>query len=584
MKDERITALYERLSRDDELTGESNSISNQKDYLEKYAKENGMLNIRHYTDDGYSGVSFDRPGVQSLIEDVNKGLIGTIICKDMSRFGRNHVMVDFYREMLFPEKKVRFIAISNNYDSAMKKAGEFDFLPFINIMNEWYAQDTSNKIRAIFKSRMQDGKRCSGAIPFGYYRVPGDKQTLHVDTEAAKVVRRVFEMVAGGMGVTEVANTLTAEKVLIPAAYNEKYHPEDCRNHNYHEPTTWSATAVSYMIKHREYMGDTVLRKTTNDDFKNKKARRPTNEEELIIHENTHEPIVSRELWELANEVRNSKGRHRKLANGSYTHRLSGLVYCADCGNRMVYRSPEVQNRPDGKVYDADNAFTCRKYRDKYNPCGNMHFIKVSTLEKLILAAIQKVSRHVLDDEDMFIAEMNMLNAQNMVDQISEAKEELGRLKSRNSELDVLIKKLYEGNATGRIPDRQFDKLMKDYVSEQASVEEQLKKCMTLIEDNSGDKVRADKFISLVKKYTDISELTDRMLYEFIERVEVHAPIGTRASRSMKVDIYFRFIGKYENNLDIRLVCNGRNKGFNSNVSLVGADGGKEDLDEAVNA
>lgn len=584
MKDERITALYERLSRDDELTGESNSISNQKDYLEKYAKENGMLNIRHYTDDGYSGVSFDRPGVQSLIEDVNKGLIGTIICKDMSRFGRNHVMVDFYREMLFPEKKVRFIAISNNYDSAMKKAGEFDFLPFINIMNEWYAQDTSNKIRAIFKSRMQDGKRCSGSIPFGYYRVPGDKQTLHVDIEAAKVVRRVFELVAGGMGVTEVANILTAEKVLIPAAYNEKYHPEDCRNHNYHDPTTWSATAVSYIIKHREYMGDTVLRKTTNDDFKNKKARRRTTEDELIIHENTHEPIVNRELWELANEVKESKGRHRKLANGTYTHRLSGLIYCADCGSRMTYRSPEVQNRPDGKTYDADNAFTCRKYRDKYNPCGNLHFIKVSTLEKLILAAIQKISRHILEDEDMFIAEMNLLNEQNMVEQLSEAKEQIVKLKNRNSELDVLIKKLYEGNATGRIPDRQFDRLMNDYVSEQASVEEQLKEYTAIIEDNSGEQVRADKFISLVKKYTDIHELTDRMLYEFIDRVEVHAPIGTRTDRTMKVDIYFRFIGKYENNLDIKVVSKGQSKGFKSNISLIGADGTKEPLDAAVNA
>lgn len=173
MKDERITALYERLLRDDELTGESNSISNQKEYLEKYAKENGLGQIRHYTDDGFSGVNFERPGVQQMLDDVNNGIIGTVICKDLSRFGRNHVMVDFYREIVFPEKKVRFIAISNNYDSAMKKAGEFDFLPFINIMNEWYAQDTSNKIRAVFKSRMQDGKHCSGSIPFGYYREPG---------------------------------------------------------------------------------------------------------------------------------------------------------------------------------------------------------------------------------------------------------------------------------------------------------------------------------------------------------------------------------------------------------------------------
>lgn len=218
----RITALYERLSRDDELVGESNSISNQKEYLEKYARENGFSNIKHYTDDGFSGVNFDRPGVQKLIEDVNAGIIGTIIVKDVSRFGRNYVMVDFYREILFQDKGVRFIAITNNYDSANRKNNEFDFLPFVNIMNQWYAQDTSNKIQSIFKSRMQDGKRCSGAIPFGYYRKDGDKQTLYVDEEAAKVVKMIFEMVASGKGVNEVANILTEEQVLIPSAYNEK--------------------------------------------------------------------------------------------------------------------------------------------------------------------------------------------------------------------------------------------------------------------------------------------------------------------------------------------------------------------------
>lgn len=583
MKKERITALYERLSRDDELTGESNSISNQKDYLEKYAKDNGFTDIRHYTDDGFSGVNFNRPGIQKLIADVNEGIVGTIIVKDMSRFGRNHVMVDFYREMLFPEKKVRFIAISNNYDSAMKKAGEFDFLPFINIMNEWYAQDTSNKIRAIFKSRMQDGKRCSGAILYGYYRKPDDKQTLYVDPEAAAVVKRVFEMVAGGMGVTEVAERLTEEGVLIPSAYNELHHPKDSRCHSYHVPTVWNATTVGYILDKREYMGDTVLRKTINDDFKNKKARRKATEEEMFIHENTHEPIVSRELWQLANDVRAHKGRHRKLANGTYSHRLSGYIFCADCGSRMTYKSPETQHRPDGKVYDSDNAFACGKYKNKYNPCSN-HFIKVSTLEKLILVAIQRISKRVLTDEKAFIEELNEINEQNMAAEVAGAKTELQKYKNRNEELDVLIKKLYEGNAIGRIPDRQFERLMKDYTEEQSHVEDLIKKYTTVIEENATETFNANKFIALVKKYTDFTELTDKMIYEFINRVEVHEAVGDKVKRSMKVDIYFNFIGKYENDLDFKVKCNGQYKGFSSVVSLVRDDGVLEGLDEAVNS
>lgn len=460
----RITALYERLSRDDELVGESNSISNQKEYLEKYARENGFSNIKHYTGDGFSGVNFDRPGVQKLIEDVNAGIIGTIIVKDVSRFGRNYVMVDFYREILFQDKGVRFIAITNNYDSANRKNNEFDFLPFVNIMNQWYAQDTSNKIQSIFKSRMQDGKRCSGAIPFGYYRKDGDKQTLYVDEEAAKVVKRIFEMVASGKGVNEVANTLTEEQVLIPSAYNEKYHPKDSRCHAYHLPTIWSGTAVGYIIEKREYMGDTVLGKTICEDFKRKKRRKAT-EEELMIFENTHEPIVSRELWTRANEVRKHKGRHKKLANGTYTHRLSGYVYCADCGGRMTYRSPSCTHRANGKTYDSDNAFTCKNYNQKYNPCNGPHYVKVSTLERLIKLSIKSISKISLENEDSFIAKLNEINELNKTESVLKAQKELSVLNSRNGELDNLIKNLYEGNILGKIPDKQFEKLMQNYVS-----------------------------------------------------------------------------------------------------------------------
>ena len=239
----KITALYERLSRDDELQGESNSILNQKKYLEDYARKSGFNNIKHFTDDGYSGTNFNRPGFQSMIAEIEAGHIATVIVKDMSRFGRNYLEVGFYTEIQFPSKGVRFIAINNNVDSA--NPTDNDFTPFLNIMNEWYAKDTSNKIRAVFKSRMQDGKRCSGSIPYGYKRIPGDKQTLYVDEEAAAVVRRIFDMAASGASLAQIGQTLSDEKVLIPSAYEEQYHPESARHHSYHDPYRWNTTTLT---------------------------------------------------------------------------------------------------------------------------------------------------------------------------------------------------------------------------------------------------------------------------------------------------------------------------------------------------
>ena len=571
MENAKITALYERLSRDDELLGESNSILNQKAFLEKYASENHFKNIRHFTDDGFSGVNFNRPGFKSLIKEVNEGNVEVIIVKDMSRFGRNHVMVDFYREIVFPEKKVRFISVSNNYDSSMKKSNEFDFLPFVNIMNEWYAQDTSNKIQAIFMSRMKDGKRCSGSIPYGYYRKDGDKQTLFVDPEAAKTVKHIFELVASGVGVTEVARILTEEKILIPSAYSKKYRPNCVRVYDYHDPYIWSATVVSYIIKRREYMGDTVLRKSICEDFRTKRRRNST-DDEIILHENTHEPIVSRELWNIANDVKAKRGRCRKLANGAYSHRLSGFVYCADCGQRMIYRSPSSTHRKGGKTYDSDSAFSCKRYRHRYEPCASQHFIKASVLEILLLSSMQKVCKQALGNETDFLEEMKKINKQNMVSEISKYKGELSLFNKRNEELDLLIKRLYEGNAVGRIPDKQFNKIMPEYVAEQAQIDERISELTATIGANTTESIQADKFMAIVKKYTDFTELTDGMIYELLDKIVVHKAIGDRKDRVMQIDIYFNFIGKYETSVGMKNVSMG-NKGFQSEMRMSDKEG-----------
>ena len=536
----KYTALYERLSRDDEMQGESNSIVNQKRYLEEYAQAQGFKNIRHFTDDGYSGTNFKRPGFQKMIAAIEAGEIDVVCVKDLSRFGRDYLKVGFYTEIMFPEKGVRFIAINNSVDSA--NPTENDFTPFLNIMNEWYAKDTSNKIRTIFRSRMQDGKRCSGAIPYGYRRDPEDKYHLLIDEEAAKVVRRIYQMVIDGMGSQAIANQLTADNVLIPSAYLEQSEHGESRNHSYHDPCRWNCTAVSYILDKQEYMGHTVLGKTICENFKTKK-RRKARPDELIIFENTHEPIIDAETWHLVQKLR--RRTRRKLANGSYSHRLSGLVYCADCGKRLSYSSPQSQHRPDGKTYDADSSFRCPTYKSMYGEC-TMHYIKSSTLDKLVDEAVRKIARYVLRNEQAFLEQVRVLTSADQKHTQSEDKKELVNIKKRIAELDNYIKRLYEGNASGKIPDRQFEKLMAQYDSEQQELEERVKEIEVSIHEIQQESENGQQFVRLVQKYRDLTEIDQTALNEFIDKVVVHEATGGRtADRSQQIDIYFNFIGQF---------------------------------------
>lgn len=536
----KYTALYERLSRDDEMQGESNSIVNQKRYLEEYAQAQGFKNIRHFTDDGYSGTNFKRPGFQEMIAAIEAGEIDVVCVKDLSRFGRDYLKVGFYTEIMFPEKGVRFIAINNSVDSANPM--ENDFTPFLNIMNEWYAKDTSNKIRAIFRSRMQDGKRCSGAIPYGYKRDPEDKNHLLIDEEAAKVVRRIYQMVIDGMGSQAIANQLTADNVLIPSAYLEQSEHGESRNHSYHDPCRWNCTAVSYILDKQEYMGHTVLGKTICENFKTKK-RRKARPDELIIFENTHEPIIDAETWHLVQKLR--RRTRRKLANGSYSHRLSGLVYCADCGKRLSYSSPQSQHRPDGKTYDADSSFRCPTYKSMYGEC-TMHYIKSSTLDKLVDEAVRKIARYILRNEQAFLEQVRVLTSADQKQTQSEDKKELVNIKKRIAELDNYIKRLYEGNASGKIPDRQFEKLMAQYDNEQQELEERVKEIEASIHEIQQESENGQQFVRLVQKYRDLTEIDQTALNEFIDKVVVHEATGGRtADRSQQIDIYFNFIGQF---------------------------------------
>lgn len=532
----KFTALYERLSRDDELIGESNSIKNQKQLLESYAHKNGYSPIRHFTDDGVSGTTFEREGFQAMIAEVEAGNVSAVIVKDMSRFGRDYLKVGFYTEVMFKEKGVRFIAINNGIDSANQQ--DSDFTPFLNIMNEWYARDASRKIQAVFKSRMQDGKRVSPSVPYGYLRSPEDKQKLIIDEEPAAVVRRIYQMVIEGKGVTAIADILTAEKVLIPSAYAKKYCPENDHSRGFTNPYLWSATAVSYILEKQEYMGHTVLGKTISVSYKTKK-RRKAEPDELMIFKNTHPAIVDEETWHLAQKLRKTV---RKPSYDRPPHPLTGLVYCADCGHKMTHRQPSPTKK---KKYDADDAYICGSYRQRTRNC-TMHFIKTSVLWELILTAIREVSDYVRQDEQAFIDKVQQTSTVQMAETQREQKRRLAEATERNGELNTLIKKLYEGNATGKIPDKHFERLLAECDREQTALETEIEDLQAQIDNFNEDSTKADKFIAVVRRYTDFTELTTPMLNEFIEKVVVHEATGGRTDRKQKIDVYFNFVGQVE--------------------------------------
>ena len=530
----KITALYERLSRDDELQGPSNSILNQQAFLEDFCKRNSFTNVRHFTDDGVSGTTFDRDGFKAMIAEVEAGNVATIIVKDMSRFGRDYLKVGFYTDVMFRDKGVRFIAVNNGIDS--DKQGDNDFTPFLNIMNEFYARDSSRKIQAIFKARMQDGKRVSPSVPYGYRRDPQDKQHLIVDEEAAAVVRRIFQMVIEGYGVKGIADALTADKVLIPSAYAKLHNPENDHSKGFHDPCLWSSTAVSYILEKQEYMGHTVLGKTICENYKTKK-RRKAKPEELMIFRDTHEAIVDEETWQLAHRLK------KTIRKPSYPDRpanpLTGLLYCADCGHKLTHHQPSPTKK---KVYDADDYYICGNYRQLTHDCTS-HYIKTSTVEKLILTAIREVSTYVREDEKEFIRIVRDAASAGQEQTAREQKKRLHKVEKRIVELDELIKKLYEGNAIGKIPDKHFNRLLVEYDTEQSALEQEAAGLKEGITAQAEDGMRAQRFVSLVRRYTSFDELTAPMLNEFIEKVVVHEADKSTGDRRQKVDIYFNFIG-----------------------------------------
>ncbi|MDR0412144.1 MAG: recombinase family protein [Treponema sp.] len=531
----KITALYERLSRDDELQGESNSITNQKKILEDYALKNGFANLSHFTDDGISGTTFDRKGWNAMLAEVETGNVSTVICKDLSRIGRDYLKVGFYTEVLFREKGVRFIAISNNIDSA---TGDNEFAPFMNIMAEWYARDTSRKIKTVLHAKGNSGKHMTNAAVYGYRKSLDDKNLWLIDEEAASIVRRIFRMTIEGKGPYQIARTLTDERVTRPSVYiatrdDKTYTPisaEDfCR---------WGGATVKNILARPEYMGATVNFRTYKDSYKDKKHKHRS-QKEWVVFDGTQEAIVDAETWNTAQKCR--KVKRRKTSTGE-ANPLTGLVYCADCGSRMYNHKGTLAGK-----YDSQDSYACNQY-SKYPPKCTMHYIKVSVLRTLVLDAIKSVSGFVRDSEEEFVRLVRETSELQNAEAAKTQKEQLLKSQKRSSELDTLIKGLYEDKVVGSLSAKRFEILSREYESEQEELERQIAELQTGLERFKEDGDRAEKFIRLVRRYTDFTELTASMLNEFVEKIVVHEAEGAKQGygRYQKVEIYLNFIGKFD--------------------------------------
>ena len=547
---EKITALYERLSRDDEAAGDSNSIVNQKILLEGYAAQHGFANIRHYTDDGWSGGTFDRPDWKRMIADIEAGKVGCVIAKDMSRIGRDYLQTGFYTEVLFREKGVRFIAIGNSVDSADRSTSEF--APFLNIMNEWYLRDCSRKQCAAYQARGNAGKPTTNHAIYGYKKDPEDKHHWLLDEEAADVVRRIFHLSMEGHGPHEIASILRDDKIERPSVYMGKRGQGTQRNsYDDSRPYDWSGTTISNILAKPEYMGHTVNFRSYKESYKDKHAiKRPP--EEWTIFEHTHEAIVDPETWKLAQQIRKTV---KRTDTTGVANPLTGLLYCADCGAKMYNHRGRAQAKKENQGRDpvsglypydhydcATYALTFRHYQQE---CFG-HYISTRDVRALLLDTIKTVSAYAISNEAEFIEKVRAASEVRQAQAAKDLKRKLNRDRKRSKELDGLIKKLYESFAMEKISEKRFELLSGEYEQEQEVLEASITNAQAELDAFEADTAKVDQFLTLAKKYTDFSVLTTPMIYEFVDKILVHAPDRSTGDRTQEVDIYLKFIGKFD--------------------------------------
>ena len=492
----RITALYERLSRDDELAGDSNSIVSQKKMLEDYAKSNGYTDLVHFTDDGYSGGNFDRPGWKEMLRQIEDGSIGAVIVKDMSRVGRDYLQVGFYTEVFFREKGVHFVAISNGVDSDINTSSEF--APFFNIMNEWYLRDCSRKIKAVLQEKGRDGKPITNNPPYGYIKDPEDKNRCDMS-----------------------------------------------------KPYEWAGVSVVRMLEKPEYMGDTVNFRTKKLSYKDKTAVK-NDSDEIVVFTDTHEAIIDRKTWYMVQELRKTK---RRINTEGESNPFVGKIFCADCGGKMHYRNEgkragrNWRGLPDGSVRTTPACYNCGNYNNSHDQSEKVccsHNIQAKVIDQLVLETIQYACKSVRMDERAFVESIRSASEIREQSEAKKLKAALKHQEKRYAELDILLKKVYEDNALGRLPDKRYEMLSAGYEKEQAELEQSIKACREQLTQYDEDTDRTEEFLALVHKYTDITELTPVIINEFVDKILVHKAEKIDGERVMEIEIYLNFIGKVE--------------------------------------
>ena len=528
-----ITALYPRLSHEDELQGESNSISNQKRILENYAKQNGFSNLRWYTDDGYSGANFQRPGFQAMLADIEAGKVGTVIVKDMSRLGRNYLQVGMYTEMIFPQKNVRFIAINDGVDSAQ---GENDFAPLRNIFNEWLVRDTSKKIKAVKRSKGMSGKPITSKPVYGY--LMDEDENFIIDEEAAPVVRQIYSLCLAGNGPTKIARMLTEQQIPTPGTLEYRRTGSTRRYHPGYE-CKWATNTVVHLLENREYTGCLVNFKTEKPSYKLKHSIENPPEKQAVF-ENHHEPIIDRETWERVQELRKQRKRPNRYDEVGL---FSGILFCADCGSVMYQQRYQTDKRKQ-------DCYICGSYKKRTADC-TAHFIRTDLLTAGVLSNLRKVTSYAAKHEARFMKLLIEQNEDGDRRRNAAKKKELETAEKRIAELSAIFKRLYEDSVTGRISDERFTELSADYEAEQKELKERAARLREELSKAQEATANAEKFMNVVRRHTTIEELTPTLLREFVEKIVVHESVALDGKRRGKlrrqeIEIYYSFVGKVD--------------------------------------
>ena len=523
---EKITALYCRLSQDDALDGESNSITNQKALLSKYAADHGFRNIRFFVDDGFSGTSFQRPGFQKMMRYVEDYSVSAVIVKDLSRLGREYSYMGRLQDFIFPAYDVRFIAINDDVDSAK---GENDFAVFKNVFNDYYAKDTSKKIRAVVKMRGEAGEHIASNPPYGYIKDPQDKKKWIVDEEAAKVVQRIFNLCIAGKGPMQIAKTLTADRVLTVTAYHARQKGWVMPENLYR----WNTNAVLRILERREYTGCTVNFKTYTKSLKFKKRMENPVENQRVF-EDTQPAIIDKGQWERVQELRKNKRRPTKTGR---TSMFSGLLYCADCGAKLYFCTCNTYKD------DSQNHFVCSNYKSNTGSC-KIHYIREQVLYRIVLETIRQTLSYVRMFRKDFKLEMLAQDEESRKAELAEKQKALSGAKKRMEDLDRIIQHIYEDNVLGKLSDSRYLKLSRQYEKEQAEIEQLAAVLEREIETQAGQVSDVNEFLKLVDKYLDIPELDAAILNELVSRIVVHSPVRENGRKQVRIDLHFTYVGQ----------------------------------------